>query len=224
MSCNVYWLGTVEYSKAWQLQKQLLDQRASGSIRDTILFLEHFPVITLGKSGKLDNVLIPREKLDENNISFFLSDRGGDATFHGPGQLICYLILALREEHKSIHQHIYDLEEIIIRTLKHFSIDAGRDENHPGAWVSNEEIAAIGLGVKKGVSMHGFGLNVNINLDYFNLIRPCGFSDRKVTSMSAILTRDISVESVLDIMPKYVSQVLDIPVEWKPVSDLKAFL
>ena len=194
--CLVWDLGLIEYGKAWELQKRLHRQRVEGEVPDILLLLEHPPTITIGRSGKLDNVLISNERLAEEGISLFFIERGGDVTYHGPGQLVGYPIFDLSERGKDLHRYVRDIEEVIIRTLRDFAIDAGRDVDHPGVWVNGEEIAAIGLSVRRWVSMHGFALNVNTNLDHFTFINPCGFFDRKATSVSKVLCRQIPMEAV----------------------------
>ena len=209
----VWDLGLADYSEAWELQRKLHRQRVEGKISDVLLLLEHPPTLTIGKSGTLDNVLISRERLAQQGLSLFFIDRGGDVTYHGPGQLVGYPILDLRERGKDLHQYVHNLEEVILRTLRMFSIEAGRDESHPGVWADREEIAAIGLSVRRWVTMHGFALNVNTNLDHFTCINPCGFSDRRATSMSKILGRTISMEAVTVQLKFHFCHVFGIPVE-----------
>jgi lipoate-protein ligase B len=184
---SVFELGLIEYQEAHHLQRILHRQRVEGKIPDVLLLLEHPPTVTIGKSGALDNVLVSRERLTQEGMSLFFTDRGGDVTYHGPGQLVGYPIVDIRQRGKDLHSYIKKLEEVILRTLRDFSIDGDRDERHPGVWVKEEEIAAIGLSVRKWVSMHGFALNINIDLEHFSFINPCGFSDRRATSMSKIL-------------------------------------
>jgi lipoic acid synthetase len=188
----------MEYGEAWKLQKRLRHQRIEGEISDVLLLLEHPPTITIGKSANLKNVLISKEQLAQEGISLFFIDRGGDVTYHGPGQLVGYPILDLRERGRDLHRYVYNLEEVILRTLKDFSISANREGFHPGVWVNEEEIAAIGLSVKKWVSMHGFALNIDTNLNHFTFINPCGFSDRRATSMSKVLYSDVPRGSVIN--------------------------
>jgi len=196
--CTVWELGLIEYEEAYHLQKTLYQQRVEGKIPDILLILEHPPTITIGKSGTLDNVLASRERLACEKMSLFFTDRGGDVTYHGLGQLVGYPILDLRDQGRDLHLYVRNLEEVMIRTLRDFSVEADSDENHPGVWVKGEEIGAIGLSVKKWVSMHGFALNVNTDLDHFAFINPCGFSDKRVTSMSKVIGRKISTEEVAD--------------------------
>jgi lipoate-protein ligase B len=194
--CEIRDLGLMEYGEAWELQRRLHHQRAHGEISDVFLLLEHLPTITVGKSGRLDNVLISRERLTQEGISLFFVDRGGDVTYHGPGQVVCYPILDLRKWEKDLHLYVRNLEEVILRTLRDFSIYGDRDESHPGAWINGEEIAAIGLSVRRWVSMHGFALNINPNLEHFSFINPCGLSNRRVTSMSKLLGIEVSTKEV----------------------------
>ena len=220
MLCIVYQLGLITYSEAYHLQRQLLCQRVNNEIADTLLLLEHPPTITIGKSGKLENVLASQAQLAEAGVSLFFVDRGGDVTYHGPGQLVAYPIIDLRQRGRDVHQYLRDLEEVIIRTLNDFSITASRDRSHAGVWVRNEEIAAIGLRVSKWVSMHGFALNVNIDLEQFSLINPCGFNDRQAVSISSLLSQDVSIEAVTEKLLARFSEVFNSQME--PGSDMLA--
>lgn len=218
MLCIVYQLGLITYSEAYQLQRQLLCQRVNNEIADTLLLLEHPPTITIGKSGKLENVLASQAQLAEAGVSLFFVDRGGDVTYHGPGQLVAYPIIDLRQRGRDVHQYLRDLEEVIIRTLNDFSINASRDSSHAGVWVRDEEIAAIGLRVSKWVSMHGVALNVNTDLEQFSLINPCGFSDKKAASISSLLSQDVSIEAVTKKLLARFSEVFNAQME--PGSDI----
>ena len=209
--CVVLELGLTEYQDAYKLQRTLQHQRVEGKISDVLLLLEHPPTITVGKSGSLDNVLVSREQLVKQGISLFFIDRGGDVTYHGPGQLVGYPIVDLRQREKDLHCYVRNLEEVILRTLNDFSIDGERDESHPGVWVNGEEIASIGLSVRKWVSMHGFALNINVDLQRFSLINPCGFSDRGATSMSKILGTDVPIEEVTKSLISHFCDVFDSP-------------
>jgi len=216
MLCIVYHLGLIAYSEAYHLQRQLLCQRVNNEIEDTLLLLEHPPTITIGKSGKLENVLASQTQLAEVGVSLFFVDRGGDVTYHGLGQLVVYPIIDLRQRGRDAHQYVRDLEEVIIRTLNDFSIDACRDRGHAGVWVKNKEIAALGLRISKWVSMHGFALNVNTDLKQFSLINLCGFPDRKATSISALLSQDVPMETVTEKLLARFSEVFDSQMEPGP--------
>ena len=220
MFCIARWLGLVDYGSTYQLQKDLVNQRFNGEVTDVLLLLEHHPTITLGKSGKLENILVSELQLKQEGISLFFTDRGGDATYHGPGQLVGYLIVDLRQRSRNVHKFVHQIEEVIIRTLTEFDISAGRDETHPGIWVNNnsEELAAIGIAVKRGITMHGFALNINPELRHFSLINPCGLVNKKVTSVSKILGHDVSIETVIKSLLVNFSEVFETPVEMR--SDL----
>ena len=209
--CVVLELGLTEYQEAYKLQRTLQRQRVEGKISDVLLLLEHPSTLTIGKSGTLDNVLVSRDKLAQQGISLFFIDRGGDVTYHGPGQLVGYPIVDLKQRGKDLHYYVKNLEEVILRTLKDFSINGNRDESHPGVWVNEEEIAAIGLSVRRWVSMHGFALNINIDLRHFSFINPCGFSDRRATSMSKILGSDVPIGEVTKSLIFHFCDVFDFP-------------
>jgi len=209
----IYQLGFIGYSDAYYLQRDLRRQRFNGETTDTLLLLEHAPTITIGKSGKLRNVLASQAQLAKQGVSLFFVDRGGDVTYHGPGQLVAYPIIDLRKRGIGAHKYVHDLEEVIIGTLNDFCIKSCRDVTHAGIWVKNEEIAAIGIGLKRWVSMHGVALNVNINLQQFSLINPCGFTNRKATSMSNLLSQDIPMKEVIKKFLDHFSEVFDAHME-----------
>ncbi|MFC1920549.1 lipoyl(octanoyl) transferase LipB [Chloroflexota bacterium] len=198
MSIIVYQPGLTEYKEASTLQKSIRHKVIKGEAEDTLLLLEHPPTITIGKSGKPENVLVSEAELAGQGISIFFTERGGDVTFHGPGQLVAYPILDLNKRGRNGHKYVYDLEETVLRTLSDLSITGSRDESHAGIWVNNNEIAAIGISLSKWVTMHGIALNVNIDLQPFSLIYPCGFTDRKATSISELLSREIPVKEVTE--------------------------
>lgn len=219
-ACQVCWLGTIDYTTAYDLQKRLWQARLDGRIPDTLLLLEHPPTLTLGKSGKLENLLVPQEELAARGISLFFTDRGGDITYHGPGQLVAYPILNLAPHGKDIHRYIYNLQEAVIRTLADFSIAARRDEQHVGVWVGDEKIAAIGVAVHRWVTMHGLALNVNPVLEHFRLINPCGITDKGVTSMAQLLSKDVPVRDVADTLVRHFSAVFNTTIESVPPESL----
>jgi lipoate-protein ligase B len=213
MRCNIYQLGLIEYGEAYLLQRRLLQQKLDGEIPDSLLLLEHPPTFTIGKSGRIENILISKEELSKEGISLFFVDRGGDVTYHGPGQFVAYPILDLRNRGRDVHKYVRDLEEIILRTLSSFSINGCRDPNHAGVWVNNEEVASIGLSLKRWTSMHGFAINVSTKMEHFSLINPCGFLDRRATSISKLLNRKVSVGEVADILIDKFAEVFDAQIE-----------
>ncbi|MQY64890.1 MAG: lipoyl(octanoyl) transferase LipB [Clostridia bacterium] len=191
VKCRVLDLGLVSYEKAYDLQRKLHKFRREGRIDDVLILLEHEPVVTMGRGGKRDNILVSDELLQSKGIRVFEIDRGGDVTLHCPGQLVGYPILDLKIYGKNIHRYLRNLEEVIIRSLKVYGINGQRIENHTGVWVGGRKVASIGIGIKGWVTFHGFALNINSDLSYFSLIRPCGFESRMVTSMSEILGRSV---------------------------------
>jgi len=182
-SYNILDLGKSDYREAWELQKKLQSQRISGEIDDLLLLVEHFPVYTLGKNAPKEHLL--NNKSD--NISIVQSDRGGNVTFHGPGQLVGYPILDLNNYKKSITWYMRQLEKLIINTLNDYNIKAERKKGLTGVWVNDKKIAALGVRISKWVTMHGFSLNINPDLKYYQGIIPCGISQYGVTSMANIL-------------------------------------
>jgi lipoate-protein ligase B len=214
-------LELIDYAEAYDIQKRLWSQKVAGQDADVLLLLEHPPTFTIGKSGKLENLLLPREGLAGEGVSLFFTDRGGDITYHGPGQLVAYPIIDLRNRGKDIHRYIHDLEEVVIRTLADFSIAARRDEKNVGVWVGNDEIAAIGVSVRRWIAMHGLALNVNPTLKHFSFINPCGLLDRGVTSMAKVLSRDVPMEAVAKGLVGHFSEVFDTHIEWGSVSWLR---
>jgi lipoate-protein ligase B len=221
-TCMVYQLGLIEYGEAYELQKRLHHERLKGAITDSLLLLEHPPAITIGRSGSMDNVLVSRERLSDEGIALFSIDRGGDVTYHGPGQLVGYTIIDLSARGNDIHRYIREIEEVLIRTLKDFSINAIRDENHAGVWVGKEEIAAIGLSVRSWVTMHGFALNVHPNFRHFSFINPCGFPDRKATSVAQLLGREVAMGEVLHGLLTYFSEVFGMTMEAGSAQELRS--
>jgi len=185
-------LGMQAYKKSWNFQKSLLKKRSNNEINDTLIFVEHEPVYTLGKNANENHILqnYPEE------IKTFHIERGGDVTYHGPGQLVGYPILDLREYKKSISWYMRTLEQIIIDTLSEFNIQADRKNGLTGVWYKNEKIAALGVRVSKWITMHGFSLNINPDLNYYKSIIPCGIFEYGVTSMSKILNEEVDKELV----------------------------
>jgi len=180
---NIIDLGMSRYEDAWKLQKQLQSQRISGQIEDHLLLVEHFPVYTLGKNSPKEHLLVQ----ESESIAIIQTDRGGNITFHGPGQLVGYPILDLNQYKKSVSWYMRELEQLIIDVLKDYDINACRKDGLTGVWVGDKKIAALGVRISKWVTMHGFSLNINPDLKYYQGIIPCGISDYGVTSMAKLL-------------------------------------
>ena len=184
---NIIDLGTSHYEDAWDLQKQLQSKRISGQINDQLILVEHPPVYTLGKNSPKEHLLIK----ESENISIIQTDRGGDITFHGPGQLVGYPILDLNQYKKSVSWYMRELEQLIIDVLKEYDIIAGRKKGLTGAWVRDKKIGALGVRISKWVTMHGFSLNIDPDLQYYQGIIPCGISEYGITSMANLLGENV---------------------------------
>ena len=191
-------LGRVAYGDALDLQKRLVEQRKAGEIPDQLLLLEHPPVITLGVKTRDDrsHVVATPETLDHEGVEVFVSGRGGDVTYHGPGQLVGYPILDLRPDRCDVHRYVRDLEEVLIRAVAGFGIVSHRVPGLTGTWVGHEKLAAIGVRIARWVTSHGFALNVSTNLEHFGLIVPCGIADKGVTSLDKLSGRPLAMNDV----------------------------
>jgi lipoate-protein ligase B len=193
----------VPYAKALRLQEQVRDQVAEGRAADTLLLLEHEPVITLGRSAELANVVASLEDLRKDGISVFRTSRGGDVTFHGPGQVVGYPIFRL---HRGVRAHVKAMADGIIAVLGILGIAAEWRESHPGVWVGADKICAIGVHVRRRVAMHGFALNVNTDLAAFRTIVPCGLRDAGVTSVAKVLGTAHELESIAESLSRAFEQ------------------
>ena len=187
--------------------EQLVAQRHAGAISDTLLLLEHPPVVTLGRAARPEHVLVSREALAARGVEVHMTGRGGDVTYHGPGQIVGYPIFDLSPGRRDVHRYVRDLEEVIIRTAADFGVEAGRIAGLTGTWVGNEKLGAIGVRIARWVTSHGFALNVQTDLSHFGLIIPCGISTRGVTSLSVLLGRAVDQGEVLDRIETHVRDV-----------------
>lgn len=195
MNLVVIDLGYKDYRESLKIQKDILEKRKNGEIEDTLLLVEHNPVFTIGKSGSRNHILISDEKLKEENIEVIDIDRGGDITYHGKGQLVGYPIIDLKNHKLGVKDYVEKIEEVIIKTLKEeYGIVGERDSINNGVWVENEKITAVGFSVKRWVTMHGFALNINTNLNHFKYIVPCGIVGREATSVEKKLSQKVDFE------------------------------
>ena len=191
-------LGVISYADGLELQKQLVEQRKQNEIPDQLLLLEHPPVITLGVKTRSDrsHVIASEETLTAEGVEVFETGRGGDVTYHGPGQLVGYPIIDLKPDRCDVHQYVRDLEEVMIRTAGTFGVRAGRIDGLTGAWVGDQKLAAIGVRIARWVTSHGFAFNVNTPLHHFDFIVPCGIADKGITSLEKLLGRVVPMAEV----------------------------
>jgi len=206
-------LGTEEYGEMFKLQESINGARIKGLIPDTVIFLEHHPCFTVGRQGGYEHILASDEMLTKQGIRVYETDRGGDITYHGPGQLICYPIIDLCSYGRDVHVYARRMEELMIRTLESFGIASGRKAEYPGVWVGPAKIGAMGIGVRRWVTMHGVSLNIYPDLKHFALIVPCGISGLGVTSMEKILGRRVEMATVRQEMRRQFGSLFDIELE-----------
>jgi len=204
------WLVTLEgltpFADAWALQRRLVAARQQAAIPDVVLLLQHLPVVTLGRSGDRGHLLLSPEVLRQRGVEVYQIERGGGATYHGPGQLVAYPILDLRAMDEDVVRFMRALEESVIRTVADFGIVAGRLRGFPGVWAGEAKLAAVGVAVKRRVTMHGVALNVTTDLEPFTWINPCGLN-RPVTSMARLLGREVSFAAVADAYARRFAEV-----------------
>jgi lipoyl(octanoyl) transferase len=210
-SIDVRHLGVMPYGEALALQRSLVEERRAGVVGDTLLLLEHPHVITLGVRGDggRSHLLATPQALALRGVELHETGRGGDITYHGPGQLVGYPIVDLKPDRCDVHRYVRDLEDVLIRTASDYGIEAGRVDGLTGVWVGDEKLAAIGVRIARWVTSHGFALNVAPDLDYFKLIIPCGIADRGVTSLSRLLGRRIDTSDVAGRIAGHFAKVFD---------------
>jgi lipoate-protein ligase B len=194
----------------------LVKERIAGTIPDTLLLLTHPPVYTIGRAGTRKHILVSDAVLEREGLAVHEVDRGGDITYHGPGQLVGYPILDLQQHGKDLHKLSDQYEEVIIRVLGEYGIKAGRIPECPGVWVGQEKICALGIGVTKWVSYHGWALNINPDMTHFGYITPCGIIGKGVTSLKNLLGRDVTMEEIVPRVVKSFGEVfnLEMIIKW----------
>jgi lipoyl(octanoyl) transferase len=228
-------LGLVEYGAAWELQRRVVAARKAGNIPDVLLLCQHLPVITLGRSGKMDHLRAPDEMLRQMGVSFFETNRGGDITYHGPGQLVGYPILNLGEIRRDVGWYVRSLEEAMIRATAEFGIASRRVPGRTGVWVDataaledaqdgkeiqkikemkdEEKLAAIGVHISRWVTSHGFAYNVSTDLRYFDLIVPCGIAGKRATSLEKLLERKVQLNEVAPRIVVHLAELLGLAIQ-----------
>jgi lipoyl(octanoyl) transferase len=216
-------LDTVPYEEAFALQKRLVTMRSQDAICDTLILLEHPPVFTVTRKAALNNILASPDELEDKGISLCKTNRGGDITYHGPGQIVGYPIMNLKDHGKDLHKYIRNIEEIIISLLMDYGISAHRDKANPGVWIGDEKIAAIGIAVKSSwTTMHGFAFNVNPDLNNYSLIVPCGLTNKGITSLSKLLGTPISMEEVREKVIHHYAEVFKLRTRKVSLEELTA--
>jgi lipoyl(octanoyl) transferase len=202
-------LGRVAYGAGLELQARLVAERQAGQIPDTLLLLEHDPVFTLGRNARRENVLLPEDALRARGFDVYEAGRGGDVTYHGPGQVVGYPILDLSPDRRDVHRYVRDLEEVMIRVCADYGVAAGRVPGATGCWVGEAKIGAIGVRIARWVTSHGFAFNVATDLEPFGMIVPCGIRDRGVTSLERVLGAAVPIDDVLMRLSARLAQVFE---------------
>jgi len=205
---NIINIGLMDYEEALQFQYKLVNDRKKNIICDTLVLIEHPHVYTIGLIGNRKNILLSNEKLKRKNIKIVNSERGGDVTYHGPGQIVGYCIVDFKKFSYTINKYVYYLEEVFIILLKQlFSIDSFREKKYPGVWTNQGKVLAIGIRIKDGIMYHGFAFNVNTDLRYFENIIPCGIPGKGVTSLSCITNSYHNIDNIKNLIIRYFSEI-----------------
>lgn len=202
-------LGRIRYAEGLDVQARLVAERQKGAIPDTLLLLEHEPVFTLGRNARQENLLFPEGALRERGFDVFESGRGGDVTYHGPGQVVGYPILDLSPDRRDVHRYVRDLEEVMIRVCGDHGLAAGRIPGLTGCWLGDDKIGAIGVRIARWVTSHGFAFNVSTDLAAFRLIVPCGIKEKSVTSLERALGHEVALGKVMDRLAVHMGEVFD---------------
>jgi lipoyl(octanoyl) transferase len=212
MACQLEKLGVVDYAQALDLQRERVAARQAGAIPDTLLLLEHPHVYTLGRNAKKENLLFSPEQLAARGAQVFEIDRGGDVTYHGPGQLVGYPILDLAQHRRDIAWYMSSLEEVFIAVAREYGIQAAPLAGAPGVWVGNDKLVALGVHISRWVTSHGFAFNVNTDLRYFDWIVPCGLRDKGVTSLQKLLGRRVEMAEVAEKVVRHFGRVFELEI------------
>jgi lipoyl(octanoyl) transferase len=207
--CEARWLGLVNYSDGLRLQERAVERLKSSEGAEQLFLLEHPHVFTLGRGADGSNILADKQKLESHSIEVHETGRGGDVTYHGPGQIVGYPIINLRPDRMDVHRYVRDLEETLIKTIADFGVESGRIPGLTGVWAGDEKIAAIGVRIARWITSHGFALNVATDLKYFQMIVPCGIADKGVTSLSRLLGRQINIREVASSFARRFAEVFE---------------
>lgn len=202
-------LGVIPYAEAWELQKSIMVQRKAEKTEDVLILLEHPHTYTLGKVAKREHLLFSESELQQKHISTFDIDRGGDITYHGPGQIVGYPIINLKNWYADSHKYLRTLEEVIMKVLEEFGIAAGRNPKYTGVWVDDRKIAAIGIKISSWITMHGFAFNVNTDLSLFDGIIPCGIKEKDVTSLQELTGQPQDIQIIKQKILRHFMEIFD---------------
>ncbi|HKQ04667.1 MAG TPA: lipoyl(octanoyl) transferase LipB [Blastocatellia bacterium] len=207
--CEARWLGRTSYADGLRLQEGAVEGLRAGAGNEQLLLLEHPHVFTLGRGADAANILADEQQLAAHAIEVHETGRGGDVTYHGPGQLVGYPIINLKPDRCDVHRYVRDIEEVLIRTVGEYGVKGERINGLTGVWVGDEKVAAIGVRIARWVTSHGFALNVNTDLRYFQMIVPCGITDKGVTSLSRLVGRELDLREVAGVATRHFSEVFD---------------
>lgn len=210
MLLNVIDLGITSYNETYFLQKELLSRKRQGDTGEYLILVEHPNVLTMGRKGSKNNILIDDRSLENEGLDIIYVDRGGDITFHGIGQIVAYPIFDLRRHIKDVRLFIKQLERVISLTIKAYGIDADKDSGPTGVWAKGEKLGFIGIGLSNWITYHGISLNANVDLRYFSMIRPCGIEGVTVTSMEKLMRRHVDIDSVKRLMVENFCEVFNL--------------
>ena len=203
----IFDLGLIDYEECYKIQKDMVRRRRSGEIEDSIILAEHNEVFTIGRTGQMDNVLIPNDMLFASGLKVLRVDRGGDVTFHGPGQLVAYPIIDLKDTGRDLHSYLRNLEEAAILFLNDYGVDGERVGGKTGVWVSGKKIASVGVGASNWVTFHGMSVNINCSLNFFSMINPCGMKDVEMTSLARIKGQEIRMTNAKNNITKHLKEI-----------------
>jgi len=210
MNLDIIDAGLMEYQKALDMQFELLEKRQKNLIDDTLILVEHPPTITLGRRAVESDILADEKFLEETGVTVCRINRGGEVTYHGPGQIVGYLIVDLKNFDKDIRAFVSNIEEVIIQVLREqFDVEGGRNPLNNGVWVGDKKITAIGIAIKQWVTMHGFAFNINTDLEHFKWIVPCGMENAKMTSLEEIKGRKFDLESIKPMIVKKIKEIFE---------------